>query len=137
MNGVKHPFLKEKTSNLKPLLYFIYPCSQESSVPITLAISFYWVDQKFRSNFSVQCYLKPKRTFWPTQYITPVSFILTLHLSSFPCSWVSPGNFTFPHIISSRLRFSVPNSEGLHNQTHLSENVSLSIMSDSFRPHEL
>ena len=81
MNGVKHLFLKEKTSNLQPLMYFIYPCSQESSVPITLAISFYWVDQKFRSDFSVQCYLKPKRTFWPTQYITPVSFILTLHLS--------------------------------------------------------
>ena len=116
-------------------MYFIYPCSQESSVPITLASSFYWPKVLFR--FFCTVLLKTQMNFLANAMHNSHFFpFISFHLSSsFPCSWVSPGNFTFPYfIISSSLCFSVPNSEGLHNQTHLSGNVSLSIVSNSLQP---
>ena len=34
-----------------------------------IQLNIYWVAQKVHSGFSIRCYEKPKRTFWPTQYI--------------------------------------------------------------------
>ena len=133
MDGVRHLFLKEKTSNLHPLMCFIYPVLKSLQSPSRWQFLSIELTRNFVQIF-LYSYLKHKRNFLTNPIHNSHFFpFISFHLSSsFPCFWVSPGNFTFHHfIISSSLCFSVPNSEGLHSQTHLSENVSLSIVSDS------